>query len=462
MNRHLRLILSTVAAVAATYASAQRIMISPVPIFGNASVINPVVCDSVLYFASDKKNDVLVNYFNANGDRLYQLYKVPLHHKQPYGEPQSYFTYSNRPYNQIAITFDAAKKAYVTQNDANQPTRNGDALGIFEYGSPALTNDGYPVMQMPKGSNAAYPSYSPDGKLMVFASDMPGGEGQSDLYYRELIDGQWTRPQNMGSNVNTRGAEITPFIHPSGKIFFASNGRSDSRKLDIYYTFKTPDGFAKPVRFDIVVNSIGDDYGIYISDNEEWGFITSNRHGIDQLYYFCQEFPVFPDADEMIIENYCFTFFESSAENYDPSEFGFRWTFSDGFVADGLETDHCFDGPGDYHISLSVLDKTSGEELFTIAEYDMPLVRPHQININFPEEIFAGESVIFSADPSLITDFTPTTYYWDFGRGLRVKGKSAAVTFDKPGTYRVKCGTIADEDPDIKLCTWVDIEVKEK
>lgn len=444
-------------------ANAQKIVIEPIDLFSNYRIVNPYVADSVLYFASDVKNSVVKTYVDQEGDHLFQLFKVELVNKLPYGTPKSYFSDPNRNVNQTAL-ITHADNVYITQNNRDMKSQRGKVLGIYEQRKPIFgkpKGDGQLAVRQPRNSNVAYPSISPDGRYMVFASDMPGGEGSSDLYIcHRQSDGKWGEPINMGARINTSRAETSPFIHASGKIFFASNGRDDSRKLDIYYTYRTSDGFATPVRFDVAINSIGDDYGFYYSDNEEWGYVTSNRHGTDRLYFFHQIFPDFGYGEEMVEENYCFTFFENSTENYDPSLFDFKWRFSDGAEVAGLEADHCFAGEGEYVVSLSVFDKTSQEELFAIAEYPIILTKPEQINIVFPERIHAGTRVEFSANANNITSFTPTTYYWTFSNGIKVKGQNTSMVFSTPGTYTVKVGTIADEDPSLQLCTWVEINVE--
>lgn len=464
MKRYTTILLTALATIAATIGTqAQKIEIFPLEIFPGSSVINPFVCDSVLYFASDKKNDVMVNYFDRKGNRLYQIFAVDIVHKKPDGTPKAYLNNSNVGLHRTGIMFDNHKRAYITQNNPDDTKSKNMPLAIYQY-SDAKQKHGTPVrVDQPAGTNNAYPSVSPDGQYMIFASDREGGYGSSDLYicYKNS-DGSWTTPINMGPTINTEGAETSPYIHRSGKIFFSSNGREDSRKLDIYYTFKTQAGFAKPERFDIVVNSLGDDYGIYYSDNEEWGYVTSNRHGEDKLYFFRQQWPEFPEENEMIVENYCFTLYESSAENYDQDMFSFTWDFGDGQSARGIEVDHCFPGPGQYIVSLNVYDKTTNEELFKMAEYPVYLQRPVQLNIKTSKYINAGERAYFDADPSLITDFTPETYWWDFGNGTRIKGKQASIIFEKPGTYIVKCGVIAEEDPTIRLCTWIKVDVADE
>lgn len=443
-------------------ANAQNIDISPVSnIFKNSSMINPIVHDSTLYFASNAKSNFAVNYFDADGKHLFRIYKVGLRGNRPHGTPKPYFKYCNKPYSQIAIAF-ANNSAYVTQNNLQQADNDICPMGVFEYSNPNSHSDGDLAIAQPKGMNVGYVAYSQDGNLMIFASDMPGGEGGTDLYYRERKNGFWSAPQSMGSNINTEKTETTPFIHPSGKIFFASNGRSDSKRLDVYYTYRTEQGFSDPVRFDIVINSVGDDYGFYYSEDEDWGYVTSNRHGKERLYYFKQKFPEFPEAEGAPEENYCFTLYESSTENYDPNEFSFKWSFGDGQSAEGVEADHCFPGPGVYNVTLSAYDKVSREELFTVAEYPLELNRPEQIVINGKRTAVVGEKLTFEADGSSIKSFTPTYYYWDFGRKNKAKGKVASITFSRAGHYKIKCGTISEEDPSVRLCNFIEIDVTKK
>lgn len=431
---------------------------------GTAATLNPVMKDSTLYFSTNKKNEVLVNHLNEeDGSHLYQIYSVPIRNGKPYGTPKPFMAGPQRPFNQVAIAFDADGKLIVTQNNIEVKSNRGAVLGLYEYSSPSQTNNGSLYIWQPKGRSMAYPTFSEDGKLMIFTSDMSGGEGSADLYYCELKDGSWTRPVNMGSVINTPGVETSPYIHSSGKIFFSSNGRSDSRKLDLYYCFRTEDGFTEPVRYDGILNSTADDYGVFISDDEKWGYFTSTRHGYEHIYYFRNNFPEFPDANEWEEESYCYEFYEESVESYDPNEFSFKWRVSDGTERIGMTIDHCFAGPGEYTVTLSVLDKTSGEEMFNLAEFPLELVKPEQININGKKTVLRGETITYSADSKNISKFIPSeVYYWVVSSpdgDMRVKGPSVTVDFSDRGEYTIKCGTINVEDSSEKLATYIKVTI---
>jgi hypothetical protein len=49
-------------------------------------------------------------------------------------------------------------------------------------------------------------------KVMVFASDRPGGMGGFDLYYSVFKNGKWSTPNNFGPSVNTASNEYRPVI----------------------------------------------------------------------------------------------------------------------------------------------------------------------------------------------------------------------------------------------------------
>lgn len=461
MRREMRrlLYISLLLGLVQTSLFAQDVKIKPLDFLRGQSVINPVVVDSVLYFSSDMSSDFLVRYINDLGKDLYHIYKVPLKNRKPKGSPEPLLVNANKKLNQVAVSFDKRGKAYITENNEAIDSRKGRVLSVKSYADLSSMSG---VVQIPHNgsSNNAYVSFSPDGSLMVFASDQKGGQGSSDLYYCEKKSKGWSAPQNMGVVVNTAGAETTPYIHSSGKIYFASNGRSDSKRLDLYYTYRTPAGFAKPVRVDSDINSNADDFGLFISENEEWGYVTSNRNGKDRLYYFTQDFPKFPNAQEYVEDNFCYEFTEESAQYYDAEQYDFKWAFSDGGVEMGLVVEHCFTDAGDYDIKLSVLDKVSREEMFNIAEYSLQLAYTEQFYINAPESIKVGKEVVFDADASAITSFDAKTFYWTISNGDKIKGKQAKVTFRKPGTYRVEVGAVSESDESVSVATYIMVEVE--
>ncbi|MBU0763662.1 MAG: tetratricopeptide repeat protein, partial [Bacteroidetes bacterium] len=95
-----------------------------------------------------------------------------------------------------------------------------------------------------KDVNSAYresePTFSSDGRTLIFVSDRPGGYGQHDLWMTTLADmGFWTRPVNLGKKINTEGYERSPFLHPDNRtLYFASDGHIGMGARDLFYSRK--------------------------------------------------------------------------------------------------------------------------------------------------------------------------------------------------------------------------------
>ncbi|MGM0528730.1 MAG: hypothetical protein ACQERS_10005 [Bacteroidota bacterium] len=79
------------------------------------------------------------------------------------------------------------------------------------------------------------------GKLMVFASDRPGGKGGYDLYYSIYSNDQWSEPVNFGPNVNSPYDEYRPIVvnesidYYKDMMIFSSNRPGGKGGFDLYY-----------------------------------------------------------------------------------------------------------------------------------------------------------------------------------------------------------------------------------
>jgi outer membrane protein OmpA-like peptidoglycan-associated protein len=139
--------------------------------------------------------------------------------------------------------------------------------------------------------NCAHAAFSPDGKMLFFSSDMPGGFGGMDIWCCKIMDdGQWGTPFNLGSKINTKGNEVFPFLSEEGYLYFSSDSREGLGGLDIYEVrFKDGKPMGKVYNLGSPINSEKDDFGIWFDVDGKSGFFSSNRINggpDDDIYQF--------------------------------------------------------------------------------------------------------------------------------------------------------------------------------
>ncbi|MEO6883723.1 MAG: hypothetical protein ABI199_06840 [Bacteroidia bacterium] len=126
-------------------------------------------------------------------------------------------------------------------------------------------------------------SVSPDGNTFFFASERPGGLGETDIYMaRKLPNGQWALPQNLGSNINTKYKEDFPRMSDDGKtLYFASQGHSSMGDFDIFKAEWNPDDntWSEPVNLGYPINTSGDDRSICFTENNRVAYLSAVRDG---------------------------------------------------------------------------------------------------------------------------------------------------------------------------------------
>ncbi len=140
-----------------------------------------------------------------------------------------------------------------------------------------------------EGYSVGHPALSADGNTMYFVSDMPGGFGGTDIYKTTKIDkGEWTKPENLGDNVNTEGDEMFPYYEENnGTLLFSSNGRFGLGGQDIFIAVMNGSGFGNVHNAGAPLNTQYDDFASIIDGKTNKGYFSSNRQGgsgYDDIY----------------------------------------------------------------------------------------------------------------------------------------------------------------------------------
>ena len=144
-------------------------------------------------------------------------------------------------------------------------------------------------------SNYSDPFVSPDGQWLYFASDIPGGQGGTDIWRINLKDKHGTL-ENLGPQINTKGNERYPNVRTDSLLYFSSDGHPGMGGLDLFVAQLQPREEDDKVSMDrwiienmgVPMNSAADDFGLTFGQGES-GFFSSNRgdaRGYDHIFTF--------------------------------------------------------------------------------------------------------------------------------------------------------------------------------
>ena len=145
----------------------------------------------------------------------------------------------------------------------------------------------------PENFSVGHAAFSLDGQTIYFASDRPGGQGGTDIWYStRKADGTWATPINAGNQINTAGEELFPVIGADGSLYYSTDGLAGMGGLDVFQSQGSKDAWETPVNLGFPLNSSADDFSfVIVKDNDQLqsGYLSSNRlggKGEDDIYAF--------------------------------------------------------------------------------------------------------------------------------------------------------------------------------
>ena len=256
--------------------------------------------DGIIFASERDKGSAVKRNHCWTGEPFLDLYFVPIKNcgvDVQTGRPEKFTSDINSKYHDAIVTFTKDQSTiFFTRNNYSKGKTGADDQGIIRlkiYTSKKKGTGFGNEESLPFNSDEysnAHPSVNANGTKLYFASDMPGGFGGMDLYVSELENGRWGPPMNLGPSVNTEGNELFPFIHSSGRLYFASDGQLGMGGIDVFYVDPRGDGqWTAPENPGAPINSVDDDFGIMLNDEGTCGFFSSDRQGgsgRDDIYSF--------------------------------------------------------------------------------------------------------------------------------------------------------------------------------
>lgn len=272
------------------------------------------------------------------------------------------------------------------------------------------------------GYSTAYPSFSPDGNTLYFASDRPDGLGGFDIYKSQKTEEGWSFPINLGAPINSSGDEITPFFDDQ-KLYFASNWHEGFGGYDIFRAEKEGGNWSKLFHLGTNVNSSRDDYGFIFDESRNLGFLTSNRpdgKGMEDIYKV---------SKSLFNEKYLITVIDEASKlplsgvNIDFTHCGQK------IVQTNAKGQYAFQKEGAFNCEAILTKEGYAKGYAKIQSRGLDALNQMEILLQsvVDKETFVGR-VIQTADAQPLSDIYVTAY----NNG---NGQSTQVQTDKQGYY---------------------------
>ncbi|WP_233219150.1 OmpA family protein [Adhaeribacter arboris] len=299
--------------------SAQQWLVKPEPyelqkaenINSKNSDFSPALFQNSLVFTSDRPTAKSKKVSGWTGNPYPKIYWAPKQINGQFGTPIALGSPINNQYHNGSAAFSPdGQTLYFTRiNQVKTEIKNGntDPFSWVKFDAPKPTVNRLEIyISQKQGENwgepkpfahnkasaysVGHPAISPDGDLLYFVSDMPGGFGDTDIYYcARQVDGSWSKPVNAGKEINTAGKEVFPVVAAPNKLYFSSEGHIGMGGLDIFSAEGKGATWKNVKNLKYPLNSSADDFGIVFDETKEAGFLSSNRNsdnGTDDIYAF--------------------------------------------------------------------------------------------------------------------------------------------------------------------------------
>lgn len=264
----------------------------------------PVLYGQSILFISNRERQSLISEVDASNSQFYRLYYSSMREDTlnnelilNYEKPMLFSKELSTRFHEGPVAFydDQRRMIYTATGDPSEKDKNKRTLQL--YFAERQDEIWKPISSFPYNSkdySITDPAIRKDGQVIYFSSDMPGGVGGKDLYQSSFVNGQWTKPVNLGEQINTSGDESFPFIH-GNSVYFTSNGHAGLGGLDNFSAPILENGFGEAQNLGYPINTNFDDFAIALSDDGTTGYFSSNRkNGNDDIYEVAIDLQSYP------------------------------------------------------------------------------------------------------------------------------------------------------------------------
>jgi len=124
-----------------------------------------------------------------------------------------------------------------------------------------------------------------NGKVLILGFTEKKNSKDDDLYFSLLDkDGKWSKPEPLGTDINTGSSETTPFLAADDyTLYFASDRKGGEGGSDIWVSKrqdKTWKKWSNPINLGPKINSKEDDFYYSITASGEYAYMTTRNESL--------------------------------------------------------------------------------------------------------------------------------------------------------------------------------------
>jgi len=234
-----------------------------------------------LYF--DRKNHPNNMGVQKNNDdiwfsqRIADKWTKAQHLPEPLNNAYHNYVCSVTPDGNTLLLGNIYRKGAEPEGGISWSHRTGNGWSFPE----ALVIEGYE-------NRSEYSEYNlaPNRKAILMAIENAETLGDRDIYVSFHVEGnRWSKPINLGGNINSAGTELTPFLASDNKtLYFASNGHSGYGATDMFVSRRLDDSWtnwSEPVNLGASLNSPHWDASYTIDAKGEYAYFVSYQNSVN-------------------------------------------------------------------------------------------------------------------------------------------------------------------------------------
>ena len=152
-----------------------------------------------------------------------------------WGEPFHLGATINTDSSDIYATIAKSGNIYFSSNRAGGQGKLDLYMSEYHNGAYQIPKNLGPVLN--STNHDSNPYISPKEDFIIYWRQEPGGYGASDLYISFKQKDNWSKPLNLGPNINSKLGDFCPFMQPRGKkLYFSRTEVRDGKRIEDLYS----------------------------------------------------------------------------------------------------------------------------------------------------------------------------------------------------------------------------------